>query len=303
MAAHLALSAVLGIFVAVSVRRGGDYTIRALLAVTVTATGPFGAGGTLLCLAMHRVYARTAQPADQWLDELLGDSEPAVAGQRSRAALSSEIPGSAGEVTSLIDALEMGDELQKQSVVSLVTRSFRPSLAPVLRRALADPSNSIRVQAATAMARIEGGFLERTMEIDRRLAKNPADVAAVKEAARLYDDYAFTGILDPAREQANQEQAIRHYRRCVEIDAGDQDARLALGRLLVRSGQWAEADTCLAAAGEEGALWRLETLNHLGRFDELERVARTVRTRAAGDDLLPLAVREAVELWAGEQAA
>ncbi|MEZ5354041.1 MAG: hypothetical protein R2762_15490 [Bryobacteraceae bacterium] len=303
LAGHAGASAALAFRVYRVSNAGGDFTFPALLALTVAVSGPFGAGGTLLCLALRAYYARRAQPVEQWLDELLVAADPAVPEPaRPEEIQESQLDGGA-EITALIDVIEVGDELQKQAVVSLVTRSFRPSLAPVLRRALSDPSNAIRVQAATAMARIEGGFLDRAMDLDRRLAAKPNDLATLEALARLYDDYAFTGILDPVREQENQRLAIQYYRRCLEIDPNADRSLLALGRLLVRARDWEEADRCLAGAGPAGALWRLETLSRLGRFQELEQVAASLRDHTRADDMLPLPLREAVALWAGETAA
>ncbi|MEZ5398551.1 MAG: tetratricopeptide repeat protein [Bryobacteraceae bacterium] len=297
---HIVVSTALGAAAFRAARAGRDYTLPSLLGLFTTATGPFGPFGVLVCIALGRRYARTAQPVETWIEELMPSANDGE--KRRPSPRADSVLDSASDITALIDVLEMGDELQKQAAVSLVTRSFRPSLAPVLRRALSDPSNAIRVQAATAMARIEGGFLERVMELDTALEAAPGDPEKMEAVARLYDDYAFTGILDPVRELENQRQAIRHYRRVLEISPGNSAVRLALGRLLVRARQWEEADRWLSGAGEEGALWRLETLARLGRYAELETVARSVQHRAT-DELLPIPLRESLALWAGGRAA
>ena len=57
------------------------------------------------------------------------------------------------------DILALGSFEDKQAALAILTRRFTPPLAPALRLALNDPDAAIRVQAATAAARIEDLFL------------------------------------------------------------------------------------------------------------------------------------------------
>jgi hypothetical protein len=156
------------------------------LTVATAVAGPIGAGSMLAAMLLTEFFRRSAKPAADWLDGL---DEARGSGTRTNPSRDREGAVSAVEVTPLMDILEMGDELQKQEVVALVTRSFRPALAPLLKRALEDSSNAIRVQAATAMARIEGRFLHRAMQLDQLAAKKPGSSDVARDLAHLYDDY------------------------------------------------------------------------------------------------------------------
>lgn len=284
-------------------QKGGDIRIMALLAVSTAFCGVFGACGSLLCLLLASRFGQRARPFEEWYESLFPQHrEEEFAGplEAARAALSEE---DASPVTPLIDILEMGDEMSKQSVVALVTRSFRPAFAPVLRRALDDSSNSVRVQAATALAKIEGGFLKRAMELSRLHQRTPDDSSVMLSLARHYDDYAFTGLLDPAREQENQQQALVWYRRFLEKAPADAGARQSVLRLLVRQGRFPQAAEWIAAGPREtgepvqAAVWRLETAFRMGQWDRLRALSEQYCLAVEEDETLPPQLRQAVALW------
>ena len=293
-------------------QRGADIRISALLAITTVFCGIFGAIGSFVCLALAALYGRRARPFEEWYASLFPRHQEEQFTQPLEAARAALSEDEDSPVTPLIDVLEMGDEMSKQGVVALVTRSFRPAFAPVLRRALDDPSNSVRVQAATALAKIEGGFLKRAMELSRRQQSASEDPGVMLALARHYDDYAFTGLLDPAREQENQQQALIWYRRYLDWVPGDATARRAVLRLLVRQGRYEQAAEWIESmAGPvpvqgpepvQAAVWRLETAFRMGQWDRLREQARKHCRAIEEDETMPPQVREAVALWLGGRA-
>jgi hypothetical protein len=276
-------------------RTGKDLGFTLPLAAATAAAGPIGAGSVLGALLLAGMFRHTALPAADWIGDP-GESDEADSSRPEARDAAAD----AAEVTPLMDILEMGDEMQKQEVVALVTRSFRPGLASLLKRALEDSSNAIRVQAATAMARIEGRFLNRAMELDQLAAAAPSDPAPARDLARLYDDYAFTGLLDPVRERENQQLARQWYEAWIALAPGRPEAHFALGRLLVRCEEWEEADYHLEKAGKEASAWRLETLFRLGRYEEIPPLAASLNCE---DPLMPLSLRQAARLWTEEVRA
>ncbi len=205
----------------------------------------------------------------------------------------------------LVDLLDRGDELQKQAVVSLVARSFRPSLAPLLRRALEDPSNAVRAQAATTLARIEGNFLERVVAQRRELDHGAAGTAATLELARLFDDYAYTGLLDPEREHQNRAEALDLYLAYLRDDPQNAGVRTAVARLLVRQGDYAAAEPWLEALSPaeeqtpQAAMWRMEVAFRLGRWHNLAALAEAAGPALAEQAEYTPALREVLGLWQG----
>jgi hypothetical protein len=265
------------------------------LTVATAVAGPIGAGSMLAAMLLTEFFRRSAKPAADWLDGL---DEARGSGTRTNPSRDREGAVSAVEVTPLMDILEMGDELQKQEVVALVTRSFRPALAPLLKRALEDSSNAIRVQAATAMARIEGRFLHRAMQLDQLAAKKPGSSDVARDLAHLYDDYAFTGLLDPVRERENLQLARQWYETWIALEPNRAEAHFALGRLLIRCEEWEQADYHLEKAGGDASVWRLETLFRLGRYEEIPALAASLNCE---DPLMPLSLRQAAQLWTTEE--
>ena len=95
--------------------------------------------------------------------------------------------------------------------LSRMTERFDASFSPAFNKALNDRSNTIRVQAATAVAKIEKQFMNRLMRITEAAELYPNDIEIKLVMAEHYDDYAFTGILDNERERINRRRALKHY--------------------------------------------------------------------------------------------
>ncbi|MDH4065053.1 MAG: hypothetical protein OEW19_11685, partial [Acidobacteriota bacterium] len=161
----------------------------ALLAVVTTAFGPFGPAGVLLSLALGRHYARLATPMDEWHAMLFPPTRPDENAElwRRIGQRASDLSGEQ-HVTPFLDVLAFGSIPQRQSVIAIIAQQFHPSFAPALKAALCDPHNVIRVQAATAIARLENEFLERTMRLEAAAREAPDDPAAVLALAGHYDD-------------------------------------------------------------------------------------------------------------------
>jgi hypothetical protein len=299
---HAALLVALALTLRLRLRRQADIRVPALLLVSTVAAGPFGAAGAILTVVTVWL-SRSRGGTAEWFASLFPPSpeqDLEDAASSARAAIAAE---SDGEVMPLVDLLEHGDELQKQAVVSLVARSFRPSLAPLLRRALEDPSSAVRAQAATTIARIEGKFLERVVALRREIARDAATPDSILELARLFDDYAYTGLLDPEREHQNRQEALALYLDYLGRNPADTSVTVAVVRLLVRQRDYRAAASWLArldpvqAATPQATMWRMEVAFHLGQWQDLRALARA--TAAAGTDGAEQtpALREVLALW------
>jgi polysaccharide biosynthesis protein PelE len=280
-----------------------DRRLPLLAGLATAALGPFGPLGTLFVLLLARHYMRKAQPFEEWYRSLFPDT-----GETENRKIVDQIAGAKGREaetpTAFSDVLSFGSLEQKQDVIALISRHFRPAFGPVLKRALNDGHSAIRVQAATAMSKLENTILERTMELTRQVRDNPAATETLRSLAQHYDDCLFCGLLDARREEDLIEEALAVYRECLKRDPGDIATQLAAGRLLLRSRRFEEADECFAHAADrdsakpQAALWHMESLFQLGKFDEIRPLARQWLNRFRAGEYPPEAL-EAVRLWAG----
>ena len=178
-------------------------------------------------------------------------------------------------VESFADVLSGHDAAKKRLVIGLLTRHFRPGFAPALKQALTDTDPSVRTQAATAVATIEGRFLARVQELNRKVRERPRSFKRRQQLARHYDDYAFTGLLDSERERDNRIRALEGYQGALAVQPREPALWLAIGRILVREHRHAAAADWFAVAESRGLLtpdmmlWKLEALFQLGRYDRV----------------------------------
>lgn len=304
LAGHLAVLAASGVWLLSPAARRTRFGL--FLWITTAAFGPLGGPGTLLAMALERYYARRATSPEEWHAALFPPSEPDVrADLWRRVGQRPHDQPAATEVTSFLDILTFGSVPQRQAAIAIMVQQFDPAFAPALRAALRDEHNVIRVQAATAIARLEQQLFERTVELEGAVAATPEDAGAVLALARHCDDQAFTGLLDAAREQSCRLRAAEYYARYLALRPEDLGTEFRLARLQLRRGLASEAEPrfrrLLDAGYPAAALWLMECLFALGRFDQVRRVAAGVS--AAEVERMTPDVRTTVELWTGTGAA
>lgn len=298
---------VLGLILSLKGRQCADWSLPApfLLVVTTALFGPLAAPGMVLLLALHRSYRRHALSFQEWYESLFPE-ELLTSAETLYEQLQRQHEGS-GTTESFMDVLDGGERAQKRSVIVLIARHFRPAFAPALLKALADRDNTIRVLAATALTRIEQAFTDRAMELDRAVAADPDNPDLRLERGRHYDDYAFTGLLQADREQANRQQALADYEAFLARRPNDALVHSAKGRLLLRTGCVAEAAEHLGDVVGRGqtdstlVLWYMEALYRQGEYVRLRGVARE-HGGAILEQLPPISeIADAVRLWANEE--
>lgn len=306
---HLVLATIV-LFFALSLRKmGRDSRFMLLLGITTFVMGIFGAVGTLLTTVMHFWHLRVSQSFAEWFATIF----PRFDRSRPEDVYDDIMFGrdETPENFSVIpfqDVMVIGSESQKREAISRMTTRFHPSFAPAFRRALSDSSNSIRVQAATAVARIENQFLERLMKITDVARRYPKDPNVKLALAEHYDNYAFTGILDDERERLNRRRAIEHFREYLDIKPNDIGARIKVGRLLLRdsrpdeAAQWFQSSMNDGYSSDSLQIWFIEALFASGRFDELRTRARSFLSRLDPYREARPELAESVKLWAGAQA-
>lgn len=278
-----------------------------LLFATALFTAP-GAGAACLAFVLYLRHARHSRPFEEWYKELFPER-----GRRIYERVYEELQltvrqrASKSEVIPFADVINYGSREQKQLAISLMSRHFEPPFAPVLKRALEDRDNSVRIQAATAITNLESQFAERVMTLEKRIAGDPAP-RHLLELARHFDRYAFSGLLDDERSQRARARAIETYRRYLDDEPDDLFARVAIGRLLLRSGDAAGARDWLRAAHERHGghpsidNWLLEAHYRLGDYGEVRRLARSLAAGADGRAARDV-LGDSTRLWAGLEPA
>lgn len=310
MIVHIIVS---GIVLLVSYRQfkaERDATFTLILAVTCAVMGIFGAVGSLMSAVSYILFRQKAMSFYDWLKTIFPPDDNSHSEQVYDDIIFGvdENPRSYS-VMPFLEVMQVGSEVQKRRALSRMTMHFHPRLAPAFKAALKDKNNTIRVQAATAVAKLENQFMEMLQNIREASVLAPHDPKVTFATARFYDDYAYTGLLDNEREKRNREQAITFYKKYLEHDADHIESWTAIGRLHFRAKQYAESAEWLRHALDRGwhskniIAWYFECLYKLNDFKLLrEAVATYGRFINAREDL-PLGLANAIELWMNHGSA
>lgn len=301
---HIAISLVLAVFTYGQYRAGMSVQHMAMLSIVSTMTGIFGAAGALLGFVCTLIFRLKSQHFAEWYESIF----PTDRMSESQTIYDSIIEGidenpSAYGVMPFTDVMRLGSEQQKRRALAKMTSRFSPRFASAFRLALADSSNTIRVQAATAIAKVERDFAAKLERIELARTKDPKNPHLTMALAKFYDDYAFTGVLDSELERLNRERATNTYKSYLQQDPNSAEALIAIGRILFRNKQWEEAAEWFRHAMDRGVradamlVWYFECLFRLGQFRELRRVMLEYGRRITNHEELPKEIRDAVSLW------
>lgn len=285
-------------------RRGGTTRYGMVLVMTTAAMGPLGPLGCLVSLLAYTQFRRSAQSFEAWYFSLFdlaetSDVEALVERLSSGRAANQE----GGDVDSFMDILRSGTLSQKQALLALLARNFRPAFANVLQEAVKDPTAAIRVQAASAMVAIEAGYTEKSIALAKATRERPDDATAWLALADHLDDYAYSGILDREGAEEARNGALDAYRRFLDLKPDHLRARVRVARILLRGRRLEETIAWIAACREAGVHsvqmddWEIESLYGLGRWEEVRRAANRRLASAEAGEPLPEPVAEALALW------
>jgi hypothetical protein len=301
---HIAIAALTCMVTYAQYRKGMDVQHLAILSIVSSTTGIFGSVGALLCFIVTMMFKRRAHHFKEWYESIFPTdqvSEP----QRLHDDIMEGIDENPRQysVMPFLDVMRLGSENQKRRALAKMTSRFSPRFAHAFRAALADNSNTIRVQAATAVAKVERDFMTRLARIELARTREPKDAHLTLALAKFYDDYAFTGVLDNELEKLNRERAINTYKSYLQQDPNSGDAWISIGRLLFRNKQWEEAAEWFRHALDRGwnsntmILWYFESLFRLGQHGALRRAILEHGRGIVGQEELPKDIRDAVGLW------
>lgn len=301
LGAHIGFLSLLGVWVHRRRRKHLDIRVHFLLALTCAGLGVIGAVGTLIAMAVVAVATRHAQPFENWYQQLAPKHDP-----NDLAHLLQDLESgreNAAYVTLIEEfsaTLAYGAYREKQAVLSLISRHYRPEFAVLLREALRNGDASLRVQAATAIEKVEAAFTRAWVRLQAASVARSHDFSAQLRLASHLEQYADSGLLESPRDQQVRERALQAFKRCVALRPDEPDARLGLARAQLRCGQPAQAIEGLRGLAPEQRTaeewWCLaEALFQSRAFDELRELAREA-LEVLGDNASPQ-MRAVIKLW------
>ena len=276
---HITASAIVGLWTFVNRRKSNGQHFSSFLLPLTLAAGPFGIIICLIASLTHALSAPYAMSPSEWIESMF-EREPDSESVRLFERITQRMDDfeDAEKVEPFRDILIGGTILQKQMAAAKIARYFRPQFAPLLLQAANDPNAAVRVQAATALAKIERDVMTRYIRLENALKSLDNDDPAKLKLAEFYDDYAFSGLLDDTYRQNLRDKAIVIYKACLAT-TNDPDCRLRLGRLYLRQNQNEAARDCLmplvnaSADARTARYWYMEALFRLHQYDELRALA------------------------------
>jgi hypothetical protein len=300
---HLLFVVLLALNIRFASKSHEDLRYPCLLFFAVLGTGPFGSAGFLVMSLLYPLLSRISTPFSRWLKDLFPAHQNVSENIYARIHSGWDDYHGETEVTPFLDIMHFGTLAQKQSVLDAVLKDFVPQYSSILKLALKDPSNSIRIQAAAIVAKLEFDFEERLKKLLREHTEDPKNPTLVLQIAEHLDAFAFTGILNPAREIENRQNAYLYYTDYLERSPQDQKCWLVVGRLLLRQQQyaavldWYEKYNFQFEIPSGVALsWYLEALYMLRDYKQLETKApfalEVIRKEGLPQDLIA-----ALESW------
>ncbi len=310
IAIHVILSVVIILVTKVLHQAGRDVRLLYVLAVCSTGASFFGALGVLLSGVMTILYNHFSLPFSEWYKAIYPDFSMSREQELyDRITSGKDETVAAYSVISFADIMNLGTEVQKRRAITRMTDQFHPLFAPSFKQALQDESNTVRVQAASSIIKIEDQFSKILQQIEKLEQKSDKDAKLKLGLARYYDSFAFTGLLDEKRESENRTKALKKYKEYLDLRPSDIDARIEAGRALLRSGQANQAvelfQDCIKAGYSADTLkyWLLEAYFHAGRYDELRKSApEMLMSSKELQDIRPR-LSKSVGFWAGDSWA
>jgi polysaccharide biosynthesis protein PelE len=284
-------------------RHGGSDARIALAIVSIVALGPIGGLGCALMDLMRWISSRSSISFEEWYERLF----PRALADRSQALYEliewrGAKPSRQSTVAPFCDVLDLGSVAQKQAVVTLIADHFKPEFSPPLQRALNDPEPAIRVQAATAAARIENNFLQRSIMLQEEHGKDPDDPSIARRIALHHESYAASGLLDLERAASERRIALEINMNLLQASPQDPGLTAAVARLflelecpqeairLLRPWLRAKSIPHALVGPMADALYSLKRLRLLRRISS--RLVASLTTDAADDPL-----RASLRLW------
>jgi len=210
ISAHL-LAVAFAMRAAFRARRSSRYGMTIQLAVWLLLAGPFGVAIWLAALIAHRSTSDDGRLAD-WVDDQI-DRDPVEALAAVSAAIIDDrvrMEG-ASQTVALHDVLADGPAPAQLRALGVLARLYDARFAPTLDLGLRSLEASVRVLAASALARLQQRHSDKIVELTS--AASPRALGAAHLA------FARSGLLNAERREG---ALVRAHEAFVEAIATDQ---------------------------------------------------------------------------------
>lgn len=279
---HTIIMLFLTLRVYIAYHKEEDLRYPLLLWTAAFGGGPFGLGGFICFALLVPIFSRFSISAKVWFEELFPEHKLTPFTKIFQRVKSGwDDYTQTAEVTSFQDLFNYGTLEQKQNVLDAIVKDFNPEYSNIIRRALEDPHNSVRIQAAAIVSKIDFDFQENISKLLARYEEIPDDQENILRLADYYEAYSTSGILDSVRRNETANYAIKFYRLYLENHPDERNVLFAIGQLLFYSENYAEfVEWCHLYKSKYRQLssitqaWYLESLYKLNRREELVEAAR-----------------------------
>lgn len=288
-------------------KEGLDERLAWLGSLTVLFLGPIGALGTIWASLSYYRYRKNARPFDDWYRSILptqniSRSERLI--ERLKAWGRESENSTHGEPVPFNELISMGSRSDKQLAIAMMARNYNSAFAPAFKQALADEDNAVRVQAASAITRIEDQYHQTAMRLEQQV-KRRGNHKNYKALAEHYDHHANAGLTDDDSIKELRTKARKAYEAALDKQPKDYSTLWLLGRLLVRMREIKQASTVYEQAFKLNSqakvtdrVWYWECLYREKRYPELRTQVETYFESLPEDIYLPPTLLDTLRLWA-----
>ena len=144
----------------------------------------------------------------------------------------------ASRIRPLMDVIAEGSRSEKLEALRVVYRRYEAGLSTVLKRALQDPDTSVRVLAATVIAKLHATYSHNIGDRQIEAAANPEVAQNWQTLAEARLAYAESGLLESPRARAQIEFAVGDLSRAAELDPDGEASATLLDKARRQLAAW-----------------------------------------------------------------
>ena len=278
-------SVLLVIYTCYRIHKKGHVQTHVLSTIFVIFLGPLGCLIAIIATTFHLVFARSFQGNfSDWLYQhlfVLESQEKTSDKIYQRIVAGQEEVSKNIDTEPLVDVMNFGTIEQKQAALIKVVKYFRPHLTPVLQMGLHDSNNSIRVQAAAGLAKLQDEFHKKYMRYECKVTDGSATDEELVHFARICEEYSSSALLDSERKSSAIKQSIRLYEKAIERVPDLIELKSSLIRVLLIDRETERANAHMTMLLEkigkpspQVGETVLELLFALGRYVEMQKYAK-----------------------------
>jgi len=185
--------------------------------------GPFGAF-VAVALSLPSAPIRSTTLRDGDIDSLTADHSTDKRIDRMHISLLDRrvrIDG-ARDIRPLMDVIAEGSKAEKLEALGILYRRYEARLSAVLKRALRDPDASVRVLAATVIAKLHATYSRKVGDCQTATMAKPRIVRNWLDLAEARLAYAESGLLEATRARVQIEFAVDDLSHAAELDPADR---------------------------------------------------------------------------------